>query len=221
MSALSGTAGEGHQTYHLSGVSIHTCGMRNHAQKAAALVALALTVLNVRIAWAETPVAPASLYEITTNTLEGKPIELKEFAGKVSLVVNVASRCGFTSQYEGLQKLHEELKDRGFSVLGFPSNNFGWQEPGTPEEIRTFCERKYNVTFPMFEKSIVKSGKDQSPVYRFLTASGESPSWNFGKYVVGRDGRVRAFFGSRTAPDSPDLRKAIEAALAEPAKQAD
>jgi glutathione peroxidase len=154
------------------------------------------------------------LYALSTTTLDGKPVDLSAYDGKVTLVVNVASECGFTPQYAGLQALHEELEGRGFAVLGFPSNEFGGQEPGSPEQIREFCSSRFGVTFPMFAKCEVKPGTGQSPVYGFLQEqTGEVPSWNFCKYLVGRDGVVIAFYGSRTAPDAADLRAAIEKAL--------
>jgi glutathione peroxidase len=156
---------------------------------------------------------PESFYDLKTKTLQGKPADLSQYKGKVTLVVNVASQCGLTPQYAGLEKLHGELKGRGFSVLGFPSNDFGGQEPGTSEEIATFCKKNYGVTFPMFEKVVTKAGADQSPVYGFLGNGRELPSWNFGKYVVGKDGKVVKFFPSKTPPDAPELREAIDAAL--------
>ena len=155
-----------------------------------------------------------SFYALQTTTLQGQSASLADYAGKVTLVVNVASKCGFTPQYAGLQKLHDELKGRGFSVLGFPSNDFGAQEPGTAEEIATFCQKNYGVTFPMFSKVVTRAGADQSPVYAFLGESGTLPQWNFSKYVVDKNGKVVAFFPSRVAPDAPDLRAAIEKALA-------
>lgn len=154
-----------------------------------------------------------SFYSLKTTTLQGKPADLGDYAGKVTLVVNVASACGFTPQYKGLEALHKELSARGFAVLGFPSNEFGGQEPGSAEEIQTFCQKNYGVTFPMFSKLVTKPGPDQSPVYAFLTKKGEAPNWNFCKYLVGKDGKVIAFYPSKIAPESPDLRKAIEAAL--------
>jgi glutathione peroxidase len=132
----------------------------------------------------------------------------------VNLVVNVASYCGYTPQYSGLEKLHRELKGRGFNVLGFPSNDFGEQEPGTAEEIATFCKRTYDVTFPMFEKVVTK-GAGQSPVYAFLGQSGHVPAWNFAKYVIDKQGKVVAFFPSEVTPEDPKLRAAIAKALAD------
>ena len=158
--------------------------------------------------------ASDSLYSLKTTALDGKPADLVQYKGKVALAVNVASQCGLTPQYAGLEKLHEELKGRGFTVLGFPSNDFGGQEPGTPEEISTFCKKNYGVTFPMFSKLVTKSGPDQSPIYALLGKGRELPSWNFAKYVVGKDGRVVAFFNSKVPPDDKALREAIEAELA-------
>jgi len=156
---------------------------------------------------------PASLYEMKTQTLLGKPADLGDYRGKVTLVVNVASYCGYTPQYKGLEALHRELKDKGFAVLGFPSNDFGEQEPGSAEEIATFCKRTYDVTFPMFSKVVTKPGRDQSAVYTYLGASGHLPAWNFAKYVVGKDGHVRAFFPSEVTPEDPALRRAIADAM--------
>jgi glutathione peroxidase len=155
-----------------------------------------------------------SFYALKTKSLDGRASDLKDYAGKVTLVVNVASECGFTPQYKGLEKLHGELKDRGFAVLGFPSNDFGGQEPGTAEEIQSFCSTKYQVTFPMFEKGVTKAGGGQSAVFANLQAqSKELPDWNFCKYLVGKDGQVVKFFRSKVKPDDPGLRKEIEAAL--------
>ena len=158
--------------------------------------------------------ASDSLYSLKTTALDGKPADLVQYKGKVALAVNVASQCGLTPQYAGLEKLHEELKGRGFTVLGFPSNDFGGQEPGTPEEISTFCKKNYGVTFPMFSKLVTKAGPDQSPIYGLLGKGRELPSWNFAKYVIGKDGRVVAFFNSKVPPDDKALRDAIEAELA-------
>lgn len=154
-----------------------------------------------------------SLYTFDTRTLEGAPVSLSEHAGQVTLVVNVASACGYTPQYAGLQALHTELAGRGFAVLGFPSNEFGGQEPGDAEQIRSFCETRFAVTFPMFEKCVTKPGAGQSPVYAFLTDGRDAPSWNFCKYLVGKEGRVLGFYPSAVAPDDAGLRRAIEDAL--------
>lgn len=137
-------------------------------------------------------------------------------AGQVLLVVNTASKCGFTSQYEGLEALHQQLSPRGFAVIGFPSNDFLGQEPGSEEEIAQFCTLTYGVRFPMYEKVVV-TGPEATGLYRQLAAAtGVEPGWNFHKYLIGRDGTVRAQFGSRITPDAPELRAAIEQALAEP-----
>jgi glutathione peroxidase len=157
-----------------------------------------------------------SFYDLKTNTLTGQPADLGMYRGKVSLVVNVASKCGFTPQYEGLEKLQREMKGQAFNVLGFPSNDFGGQEPGTAEEIQTFCKLTYDVTFPMFEKVVTKAGNDQSPLYAFLSTSGKLPAWNFSKYVVDKNGHIVAFFPSQVTPDDPALRAAISKALANP-----
>ena len=160
------------------------------------------------------PMGAGSLYDLKVTTLDGKPVELSVYKGKVALVVNVASQCGFTPQYAGLEKLYRELAPKGVVILGFPSNDFGGQEPGSAEEIATFCKRTYDVSFPMFAKVVTRQGPGQSPVYAFLGESGSLPQWNFSKYVVDKDGKVEAFFPSRVAPDAPELRAAIEKMLA-------
>ncbi len=153
-----------------------------------------------------------SLHDFTVNTLEGKPEALATYKGKVLLVLNTASACGNTPQYAGLQKLWEDYKGKGLVVLGFPSNDFGGQEPGSAAEIKKFCSLKYHVTFPMFEKVKTK-GEGQSPVYKFLTAKHGEPKWNFYKYLVGKDGQVIRDFGAKVQPDDPELLAAIDAAL--------
>ena len=155
-----------------------------------------------------------SFYELKTTTLDGKPADLAQYKGKVSLVVNVASKCGYTPQYEGLEKLQREMKGKSFNVLGFPSNDFGGQEPGTAQQIASFCKLTYDVTFPMFEKVVTRKGTDQSPIYTFLGRSGKLPAWNFSKYVVDKQGKVVAFFESSVTPEDPALRAAIAKALA-------
>jgi glutathione peroxidase len=161
----------------------------------------------------EVAAMPTSFYALSTTKLSGEPVGLKEYEGKVALVVNTASKCGFTPQYKGLQALYSELSPRGFVILGFPSNDFGGQEPGTSEEIKQFCELNYKVTFPMFSKVVTKAGPDQSPIYSWLGQTGNLPKWNFSKYLIGKDGKVVAFFPSNVTPESPELRQAIEAAL--------
>jgi glutathione peroxidase len=155
---------------------------------------------------------PMSLHDLTVNTLQGKPQALSAYKGKVVLVVNTASECGFTPQYAGLEKLYEEYKDKGLVILGFPSNDFGAQEPGSAEQIQTFCKKNYGVTFPMFEKVATK-GPEQAPVYKFLTQKQPEPKWNFHKFLVGKDGQVRSSFPSKVAPESKELRDAIDAAI--------
>ena len=155
-----------------------------------------------------------SMYTIKTTTLEGAPVDLSQYQGKVVLVVNVASRCGFTGQYAGLQKLYDTYKDKGFVVLGIPSNDFGGQEPGSEKEIKEFCTTKYAVTFPMLSKEQTKAGSGQSEIYEFLgTRMGKLPGWNFSKYLVNKEGQPVAFYASTVAPDDKALAKAIEQAL--------
>jgi len=163
---------------------------------------------------AQQPAAVSSFYDLKTLNLDGTPGNLAQYKGKVSLVVNVASKCGYTPQYEGLENLQKEMKGKGFNVLGFPSNDFGGQEPGTAQEIATFCRLTYGVTFPMFEKVVTRKGAGQSPIYAFLGASGQLPAWNFSKYVVDKQGRVVAFFPSEVTPEDPGLRAALTKALA-------
>jgi glutathione peroxidase len=156
---------------------------------------------------------PPSFYDLKTMALDGKPGNLAQYKGRVSLVVNVASKCGYTPQYEGLEKLQREMKGKGFNVLGFPSNDFGGQEPGSAQEIATFCRLTYDVTFPMFEKLVTKRGPEQSPIYAFLGTSGKLPAWNFSKYVIDKQGRIAAYFPSEVTPEDPALRAAIAKAL--------
>jgi glutathione peroxidase len=158
------------------------------------------------------------LYDTEISTLDGKAGLLSDRAGKVTLMVNVASKCGLTPQYTGLEKIHEKYADRGFSVIGFPSNQFGAQEPGTPDEIATFCSTTYGVTFPLSEKIDV-NGDAQHPLYAELekTADAEGHTgdirWNFEKFLVGRDGNVIARFSPMVEPDAPEVVEAIEKAL--------
>jgi len=156
--------------------------------------------------------AGASLYDITVHRLDGTPAPLSAYRGKVVLLVNVASECGYTPQYAGLEALHEELAPRGFTVLGFPSNDFGEQEPGTPEQIAAFAAGTYHVTFPLFEK-VKTAGDGVSPVYTLASQVGGPPKWNFHKYLVDKEGRVVRAFPSAVAPESQELRDAIRTAL--------
>lgn len=182
------------------------------------LIGGGVMLFNMRGALAtgvQTPAEPTTgiLWTQQTHTLAGEATSLELWQGQVVLVVNVASKCGLTPQYEGLEALYQELKDEGFAVLAFPSNDFMGQEPGTAEEIRTFCDSNYQISFPLFEKMPVK-GDGKSELYQFLTAGGlEEPTWNFTKYLVGRDGKVAARFAPRTTPDDPELRAAIATAL--------
>jgi len=159
----------------------------------------------------------SKLYAIPLKDIDGKDASLKTYAGKAVLAVNVASKCGYTRQYSGLEALWRKYKDQGLVVVGFPCNDFGSQEPGTTEEIKQFCSSKFDVTFPLFDKLHVK-GPEQHALYAALTGP-ESPApgpvkWNFGKFLISRDGRILARFDSKVEPDSAELSKAIEDALA-------
>ena len=157
--------------------------------------------------------AANSIYEFTMNDIDGKPMPLSSLKGKVVLFVNVASKCGYTPQYEGLEALYKKYKDKDFVIVGVPANNFGSQEPGSNEEIKEFCSRKYSVTFPMLAKVSV-NGSDTTPLYQYFTASkGGDVKWNFTKFLVGKDGQVASRFEPAVAPQSPELAAAIENAL--------
>jgi len=178
---------------------------------------LFLFVFGALLVTATSLLAASGIYSFTLNSIDGSPAPLAGYKGKVVLLVNVASQCGYTPQYSALEKVYEQYKDRGFVILGFPANNFGAQEPGTNEEIKTFCTRKYSVTFPMYSKISVK-GADQAPLYGYLTK--ETPAgisgeikWNFTKFLVDRDGRVVQRFESAVTPDSKEVIAAIEKEL--------
>ena len=162
------------------------------------------------------PAFAADLAAISFKTLEGKDTSLKDYSGKVVMVVNTASKCGLTPQYEKLEALYGQYKERGLVVLGFPCNDFAGQEPGTAGEIQAFCKAKYSVSFPLMEKVHVK-GPEQHPLYEALTGpQGAFPGevkWNFGKFLIGRDGKPIARFEPKTTPDSPEVVQAIEKAL--------
>jgi glutathione peroxidase len=159
--------------------------------------------------------AASSVHEFTMKSIDGQSTPLASYKGKVMLVVNVASQCGYTPQYSGLQSLYEKYRDRGLVVIGVPANNFGGQEPGTDEEIKSFCTRSYHVTFPMMSKVSVK-GADKTPLYQHLTESaGGEVRWNFTKFLVDRNGKVIGRFESKVAPESAELTSAIDKALAE------
>src|SRR5580765_2414527 len=157
--------------------------------------------------------AASNLQDIPLKDINGKDTSLKQYAGKVLLIVNVASKCGYTPQYKSLEAIHEKYKGQGFAVLGFPCNDFGAQEPGTNEEIKQFCSSKYNVTFPMFDKLHVK-GPEQHPLYTALSGK-SSPfpgdvKWNFGKFLISRDGTLLKRWDSKTTPESKEITEAIE-----------
>ncbi len=163
----------------------------------------------------ETTMQAVDYKTIGFNTITGKPTDLDQFKGKVVLIVNTASKCGFTPQYEGLEKLYEANKDRGFVVIGFPANNFGQQEPGTNEEIQKFCQTRYHVTFPMMAKISVK-GEDIHPLYRYLTEDSPFPgeiTWNFNKFLLDRNGRVVARYDSKITPEDAKLIAKIDELL--------
>lgn len=164
------------------------------------------------------PPPEKSLYEFSMKDIDGKSVKLDAYKGKVVMIVNTASKCGLTPQYEGLQALYDKYKDKNFVILGFPANNFMGQEPGTEAEIKEFCTLKYKVSFPMFAKISVK-GEDQHPFYTFLTNKQSNPgfdgdiSWNFEKFLTDKNGKVIARFSPKTKPDDPKIAEAIEAAL--------
>lgn len=159
--------------------------------------------------------AAKSIYDFKMKDIDGNDVKLKKYKGNVLLVVNTASKCGYTPQYEGLQTTFDKYKERGFYVLGFPANNFGGQEPGTAAEIKEFCTLKYKVTFPMFAKISVV-GQDQDPLYSYLTSKETNPAfagditWNFNKFLIDRDGKIVARFTSKDKPDGEAVKQAIE-----------
>ena len=158
-----------------------------------------------------------SVYDFTLNSIDGQPTPLSSYKGKVVMLVNVASRCGFTPQYTALESTYEKFKDKGFVIVGIPANNFGAQEPGTNAEIKTFCSRTYKVSFPMYAKISVK-GEDKTPLYHYLTEEANSATngeigWNFTKFLVDRSGNVVARFESKIKPDDAGLAQAVEKAL--------
>jgi glutathione peroxidase len=169
-------------------------------------------------ALAGTPAEASSIYDFQVEDIEGRPVSLQEYRGKVLLIVNVASRCGFTYQYEGLEALYREYGGRGLVVLGFPANDFLGQEPGSNEQIKEFCTLNYAVSFPLFSKIHVK-GRDAHPLYRFLTDKSTNPrfaggiTWNFNKFLIGRDGAMLDRFATKEEPGSEKVRQAVEQAL--------
>jgi glutathione peroxidase len=183
------------------------------------LSAIVMACLIAAQTFAQRPATmPTSVLDQTVKDIDEKDHDLAQYKGKVVLIVNVASKCGFTKQYAGLQKLYEDKKDGGLVILGFPANNFGSQEPGSNEQIKEFCSSKFSVTFPMMAKVSVK-GDDKSPVFKFLTekpTAGELAGeikWNFSKFLIGRDGQLIARYESKVAPDDAKLIEAIDAAI--------
>jgi glutathione peroxidase len=175
-----------------------------------------LSILLLSLSQVLCTYAADSIYGISLKDIDGKSTSLKAYEGKVLLIVNVASKCGYTPQYAGLEALQEKYKDKGFTVLGFPCNQFGGQEPGTNEEIKQFCSSKYQVTFPLFDK-IEVNGPNRHPLYVLLVGEG-SPfpgdiKWNFNKFLIGRDGKILKRFDSKVTPDSTELVQGVEQAL--------
>ena len=164
------------------------------------------------------PAKPKTVLDFKMKDIDGKEVNLKKYKGNVLLIVNTASKCGYTPQYEGLQAIYDKYKAKGFYVLGFPANNFGGQEPGTEKEIKEFCESKYKVKFPMFAKISVK-GDDQDALYKFLTSKETNPkfagdiTWNFNKFLIDRKGNIVARFSSKDKPESEAVTSAIEQEL--------
>jgi len=179
-----------------------------------------ITFLTLGIAWLLCGAAlfgASSVYDFTLPSIDGSDASLSQYKGKVLLLVNVASKCGYTPQYAGLESLYEKYKDQGLVVIGFPANNFGAQEPGTNEEIKSFCARTYHVSFPMYAKVSVK-GDDKTPLYHYLTEEANPATkgeigWNFTKFLVDRNGKVIARFDSKIKPDDAGLVGAVEKAL--------
>ncbi|GIW97703.1 MAG: glutathione peroxidase [Pirellulaceae bacterium] len=186
---------------------------------ALALVAMVVTMNALTMVTGAAEKPPKDALDFQVKTLAGQPIDLNQFRGKVVVVVNVASRCGYTPQYAPLEQLYRQYKDQGLVVIGVPCNQFGKQEPGTPEEIAAFCQREYDVTFPLLAKSDV-NGAEASPLYRYLTAQETKPKgkgpvrWNFEKFVIDRNGKVVARFPSNTSPDDSEFIDLIKSLLA-------
>jgi glutathione peroxidase len=174
-------------------------------------------ILGMVLIMAESAVAAPNIYNFTLPSLDGEPLPLANFKGKVVMLVNVASRCGYTPQYTGLEALYEKYKDQGFVILGFPANNFGGQEPGTNQEIKKFCSTKYSVTFPIYGKVSVK-GDDETPLYQYLTKQADPThtgdiKWNFTKFLVDRNGNVAQRFEPAVTPESKEVVTAVEKLL--------
>jgi len=189
---------------------------------AAAMIGALALLGSAALLWAEEP-APStqpvkSALDFTVNDIDGHPVDLAKYRGQVILMVNVASKCGNTPQYEPLEAMYQKYKDRGLVILGFPANNFGQQEPGSDEQIKEFCSSTYDVKFPMFSKISVK-GDDIAPLYQYLIRQPTAPqpagdiTWNFEKFLIGRDGQVIARFSPKTQPNDPAVVQAVEAEL--------
>lgn len=183
-----------------------------------AIVAVVVLLYGYGMIFNPTPTAPvnaSSVYDFTMKDIDGNDVKLDAFKGRLIMIVNTASKCGYTPQYEGLEAIYKKYKDRGFVILGFPANNFMGQEPGTEKEIKEFCTLKYNVTFPMFSKISV-TGRDQHPLYGFLTNKATNPefggeiSWNFNKFLIGKDGKVVGRFATAVNPEDASVVEAIE-----------
>ena len=183
-----------------------------------AIVAVVVLLYGYGMIFNPTPTAPvnaSSVYDFTMKDIDGNDVKLDAFRGRLIMIVNTASKCGYTPQYEGLEAIYKKYKDRGFVILGFPANNFMGQEPGTEKEIKEFCTLKYNVTFPMFSKISV-TGRDQHPLYGFLTNKATNPefggeiSWNFNKFLIGKDGKVVGRFATAVNPEDASVVAAIE-----------
>jgi glutathione peroxidase len=190
-----------------------------------ALVVMIIATVTIALTWdggdplkEGEKMAEKSVLDFTMKSIDGDDVKLDSYSGKVLMLVNVASKCGYTPQYRGLESVYKKYREQGLVVMGFPANNFFWQEPGTDEEIKTFCTTKYNVTFPMFAKISVKGDKIH-PLYKFLTSKqtnpefGGSVSWNFNKFLIDRAGKVVARFSSKDEPESEKVVQAIEQAL--------
>ena len=197
--------------------------MTKYAYQLLGAVVVAAVVSTAALAADKGDKNVAPVLDHTMKSLTGKDVDLSKYQGKVILMVNVASRCGYTPQYTGLQQLHDKYAEQGFAVLGFPCNQFGKQEPGTADQIATFCQDNYGVEFDMFSKVDVNSGKgaEQCDLYKFLTSEETNPKfsgpvkWNFEKFLIGRDGQVIARFPSKIKPEGPEMTKAIEEALSQ------
>ena len=183
---------------------------QTHALLALVVITLAFTAAPLRAADSATT-QPTPL-DYTMKDIDGKDVNLADYKGKVVLMVNVASKCGYTKQYAGLEELYKKYKDKGVVVIGFPANNFKGQEPGSNEEIKQFCTEKYGVTFPMMSKISVR-GDDIHPLYKQLTSAKGEVTWNFNKFLISKDGKILEHFDSKVKPEDAKLTEAIEAAL--------